>query len=60
MTVKDIAKHVIDTLPYKASMDDIMYALYINTKFKHGETEIKNGKGILHEEAKQRLKKWVK
>ncbi len=58
MTVKDIAKHVIDTLPKKASMDDIMHALYINAKFNHGEQEIREGKGILHEEAKKRLQKW--
>ena len=60
MVVKDIAKKVIDTLPAKATMDDIMHALYINTKFKHGEREIQEGKGISHKEAKQRLQKWVK
>ena len=41
-------------------MDDIIHALYINTKFEHGEREIREGKGISHEEAKQRLQKWVK
>ena len=60
MAVKDIAKHVINTLPDEATMDDIIHALYINTKFEHGESEIREGKGISHEEAKQRLQKWVK
>lgn len=60
MTVKEIARHVIDTLPNKSSMDDIIHALYINAKFEHGEREIQEGKGISHEEAKQRLQKWVK
>jgi hypothetical protein len=41
-------------------MDDIIHALYIKIKFEHGESEIKEGKGIPHEEAKQRLQKWVK
>lgn len=60
MTVKDIAKQVIDTLPNKVSMDDIIHALYISTKFEHGERQIREGKGISHEDAKLRLQKWVK
>ena len=30
------------------------------TKFQHGEQEIKQKKGISHEDAKKRLRKWVK
>ena len=60
MAVKDTAKQVIDILPQEATMDDIIHALYINAKFEHGEREIREGKGISHEEAKQRLQKWVK
>jgi len=59
MTVKDIAKNAIDALPNEVSMDDIIHALYINAKFEHGEREIREGKGVSHEEAKQRLQKWV-
>jgi len=60
MTVKDTAKQVIDILPGEATMDDIIHALYVNTKFEHGEREIREGKGISHEAAKQSLQKWVK
>lgn len=60
MAVKDIAKHVIDTLPDDTSMDGIIHALYIKAKFDHGESQIREGKGISHEEAKRRLQKWVK
>ena len=60
MTVKDIAKEVISSLPSKATMDDIMHALYVQAKFQHGEREIKQKKGVSHEEAKKRLSKWVK
>ena len=60
MTVKEIAKHTIDKLPKESSIDDIMHALYINAKFEHGTDEIREGKGISHKEAKQRLQKWVK
>lgn len=60
MTIKDIAKNVINFLPPKATMDDIIHALYVHAKFKHGEEEIKQKKGVTHEKAKKRLRKWVK
>ncbi|GAI13485.1 unnamed protein product [marine sediment metagenome] len=60
MAVKDIAKQVIDTLPDEATMDDIIHALYVKTKFENGEREIREGKGVSNDDAKLRLKKWVK
>ncbi len=60
MTVKEIAKDVIDSLPSKATMDDVLHALYVHAKFQHGEQEIRRGNGISHEDAKKRLRKWVK
>ena len=60
MTVKQIAEDVIKSLPKKATMDDLIHALYVRAKFQHGEKEIKRKKGISHEEAKKRLRKWVK
>lgn len=60
MTIKEIAKQVIDSLPNGASMDDIIHALYVRIKFEHGESEVREGKGVSHEDAKQRLQKWVK
>lgn len=60
MTVKNIAKNVINSLPSKATMDDVIHALYVHTKFKNGEQEIRQKKGIYHEAAKKRLMKWVK
>ena len=60
MTVKDVVRQVIDTLPDESPIDDIIHALYINAKFNHGESEIREGKGIPHEDAKKKLQKWVK
>ena len=60
MTVKDVVRQVIDALPNEATIDDVIHALYINAKFNHGESEIREGKGIPHEEAKNKLQKWVK
>ncbi len=60
MTVKDIAKNVINSLPQNATLDDVIHALYVEAKFQHGEQEIKQKKGISHEDAKKRLRRWVK
>jgi hypothetical protein len=60
MTTKDIAVNLINALPKKATMDDIIHALYVHAKFKKGEEEIKKKKGISHDSVKKRLSKWVK
>ncbi len=60
MVEKEMARQVIDALPDTATMDDIMHALYVRTKFARGEQEIRDGKGVPHDDAKRRLGKWVK
>lgn len=57
MATKDDAKQVIDALPDEATMEDIIHALYVRAKFERGEREIRDGKGISHEEARQRMQK---
>jgi hypothetical protein len=60
MVAKELAKNVIDTLPEDAKLDEIIHALYVRAKFEHGEQEIRAGRGIPHQEARKRLRKWVK
>jgi hypothetical protein len=60
MLTKETAKQVIDSLPDDVTMDDIIHALYVNVKFARGEREIREGKGVTHEEAKKRLGKWLR
>ncbi|MBN1664644.1 MAG: hypothetical protein JW943_13675 [Deltaproteobacteria bacterium] len=60
MYAKEAAKDVIDSMPNESSMDDIIHALYVRLKFEHGENEIHDGKGVLNQEAKQRLQKWLR
>ena len=60
MTIKELAKKVIDTLPDEANMDEIIHALYIKAKFDHGIDQIDKGEGISHDEAKKRMREWVK
>ena len=60
MAVKDSAKYVIDALPDNISMDGIIHALYIKAKFDRGESQVSEGRGVAHEEARRRLQKWAK
>ena len=59
MLAKETARHVVDSLPDDGTMDDIIHAPYINMKFARGQSEIRAGKGIPHEEAKRRLGRWL-
>lgn len=60
MTTREMTKHVIDSLPEDASLDDIMQALYIRAKLERAEHAIEAGHGIPHAQAKKRLQKWLK
>jgi hypothetical protein len=56
MNAKDTAKQVIDTLPKTVTMDEVIHALYVTTRFDRGEREIRDGKGVSDEDARLRLK----
>ena len=55
---------LIKKLPEDATIDDLMYHLYVKKKILTGIKEIKQGKVIPHdqvmENAKKRLEKWLK
>ena len=58
--VKETAKQVIDSLPEDATMDDIMHALYVRAKCERADRQIEEGKGVTQQEAKRRLRKWLR
>lgn len=60
MVTKEIAKKLIDGLPDDASIDDIIHALYVHAKFQHGEEQIRKGESVPHEQAREKLRKWVR
>jgi hypothetical protein len=60
MNAKGTAKNIIESLPNRVTMDDVIHALYVASKFDKGENEIRAGKGISDEAARKRLKKWQK
>ena len=58
-TPKHEVEQLLHGLPDDATLDDIQYHLYVLEKIKHGRADIANGRRFTHEEAKQRLSKWL-
>ncbi len=62
--LKEEIIELIKKLPENATIDDIMYHLYVKKKIIAGIEEIEYGKVIPHEQvmenAKKRLEQWLK
>lgn len=54
-TAKEIAKRLIDRLPEQATLDDIMYELYVRQKIEAGLAAAERGDVLSHEQVKQQL-----
>lgn len=53
--VETLLKH----LPEDSTLEDIQYHLYVLEKVKRGQENIADGAGCTHEQAKERLAKWL-
>jgi hypothetical protein len=59
MGFKQHVLEMIQSLPEEITVDDIMAELYFKMQVDSGLKELDDGKGISHEEAKERLSKWL-
>jgi predicted transcriptional regulator len=53
-TAKDSAKHLIEQLPDSATLNDIMYELYVKQKIERGMQASREGRVTPHTEVKKR------
>lgn len=58
-TIKQAVLEMIERLPDDASVEDIMAELYFRQKVDEGLRQLDAGEGVEHDEAKQRLGKWL-
>jgi predicted transcriptional regulator len=58
-TTKQAVVEMIERMPDDTSVEDIMAELYFRQKVDEGLGQLDAGEGIDHEEAKQRLGKWL-
>ena len=59
LAVKQEAQEMIDKLPDNCTYEDIQYHLYVVEKIKNGMNRAENGELSSHEEAKERMSKWL-
>ncbi len=59
-TAKQDVKALLEHLPDDSTIEDIQYHLYVLEKIRRGRDDIQNGRSLTHEQAKERLKKWLK
>ena len=51
---------MIRRMPEDATVSDIMAELYFRQKVDQGLQELDEGKGVPHNQARERLQKWIK
>ena len=59
-TQKENIIEMIKNLPEDISLEDIIEAIYVRQKIEKGLKDSKEGNIYTHEEAKERLEKWLK
>ena len=58
-SVKDIVIDFIKNLPDNLTAEEIAYKIYIDERINKAQKQMKEGHYLTHEEAKERLKKWL-
>ena len=59
MTTKESVLQAIRELPDDASLEEILDAVLVRLKVERGRRQIHEGRGIAHEEVRERLAKWL-
>ena len=59
LAVKQEAQEMIQNLPNNCTYEDIQYHLYVVEKIKNGINRAENGEVLSHQDAKERMAKWL-
>ena len=59
VAVKQEAQEMIQNLPDNCTYEDIQYHLYVVKKIKNGINRAENSETSSHQDAKQRMAKWL-
>lgn len=59
LSTKEKLINFIKSLPDNLTVEEITYRLYVNERIIKAQQQIKNGNFLTHEEAKERMKKWL-
>ena len=59
LSSKEKVLNFIKSLPDDLSVEEITYRLYVNERIFKAQQQIKDGNFLTHEDAKERMKKWL-
>ena len=57
-SAKDVARAVLDNLPDDATLDDIVYALYVREKVEQGLRDAEAGDYLTQDEIEVQVRQW--
>ena len=57
---KEAARQIIENLPDEATLEDIMYAMYVRRKIELGLRDDEAGNLIDHEVVKREINEWLR
>ncbi len=58
-SVKDSVIDFVKNLPDDLTVEEIAYKLYLDERINKAQKQMKDGNYLTHEEARERLKKWL-
>jgi len=59
LSLKDKVLNFIKSLPDDLTVEEITYRLYVNERIIKAQQQITVGNFLTHEDAKERMKKWL-
>ncbi|MGI9173735.1 MAG: hypothetical protein ACR2GR_00245 [Rhodothermales bacterium] len=59
-SAKQATLDLVDRLEDDVSFEEIIYELYVLEKIQRGMNDAEEGRVVSHEEARQRLSRWLK
>ena len=59
-SAKQATLDLVDRLDDDVSFEEIIYELYVLEKIQRGMNDAEQGRVVSHEEAKERLSRWLK
>jgi len=58
-TAKEMVESILKSLPADATMEDILYEIYVQQNIEIGLNELRKGNLISEEEVNKRLQRWL-
>lgn len=58
-TAKEEVRHLLETLPDDASLEDVQYSIYVRERIARARQEADEGKVIEQDDVESRMRRWL-